>query len=147
MDLAETGEDHLPGLVIAVEGEGGVLIGQAVDGGDELVLVAACFGFHGKGDDRGRRFDLGVDDRRFLCTEGVSGGRFLQFGDGRDVARDELVDRFLDFSFEEEDVSDPLGDLARGVEDAGVGTERTRIDAEEGEAAGIGIGDGLEDQG
>ena len=35
----------------------------------------------------------------------------------------------------------------RCVEDAGVGTERARIDAEEGEPAGIGIGDGLEDEG
>ncbi len=56
-------------------------------------------------------------------------------------------DRFLGFPFEEEDVSDPLGDLPGGVEDAGVGAERARIDAEEGEAARIGIGDGLEDQG
>ena len=40
VDLAETGEDHLPGLVVPMEDEGGILIGQAMDRGDEFVLVA-----------------------------------------------------------------------------------------------------------
>jgi len=147
VDLAHAGDNHLLGLIVPVEMHGGVFFDQAVDGRDDLVLVSPAFGFDGERHDRGRRRNLFIDDGILFAADGVTGARFLQFGKGGDITGNDNFCRFLSLAFEEEDIAETFRQLAGGVVHPRVGGQDAGIDPKEGQAARIGVGNGLENQG
>ena len=86
-------------------------------------------------------------DRVGFVGQGVPGEGVLELGDDADLARAQGLDRLLGLALQPADVADALLDAAGGVEHLAVRLEGARVDAEDGELAHVGIGDGLEDEG
>ena len=147
VDLPHPGENHFLGLFLPAEVQRGVLFRQAVDRGDDLVLVAPRFRLDGKGHDRRGDFQFVEQDGRLLVADRVPCRRFLQFCQDGDIPGDEDFGGFLVFSLQEKGIAEALGQLSVGVVYASLGTEGARIDAEKGKPSRIGVGNCLEDHG
>jgi hypothetical protein len=86
VELAHAGDDRLAGLLVEVDLERRVLLGELLDRRAELLLVTLGLGLDGHLDDRlgeGHRLE---HDRLVDVTQGVTGGRVLQADGGVDVA-------------------------------------------------------------
>ena len=93
--LAHTADNGLSGLLIEGDGEGGVLLGELLDGHTQLLLVALGLGLDGHVDDRVREGHGLQDDRGALGAQGVAGGDVLEADERVDVAGMGLLDRIL----------------------------------------------------
>ncbi len=93
--LAHPAQHGLMRLGIALDAQHRILLLQAMERVGELVLVGLALGVDRDREQRlGRGEHLDVDGSS-LGTEHVAGGRVRELGDGRDVARRDLVHRVL----------------------------------------------------
>ena len=144
VQLAHAGDERLGGLRVRLDAEGRVLLGQALEGDRQLVLVGLRLGLDVDLDDRlgeGHRLE---DDRVVGIGEGVAGEGVLQADGGGDVAGVDLVDVLAVVGVHLEDAPDALLAVLDGVEHVRAGLERARVDAEEGQLADERVGGDLE---
>ena len=73
VQLAHAGDAGLAALLVRVDAEGGVLLGQALQGESQLVLVGLGLGLDGDFDDRLREDDRLEDDRVVRVAQRVAG--------------------------------------------------------------------------
>ena len=135
VQLAHAGDQRLARLLVRLDAEGGVLLGQALERDAQLVLVGLGLGLD-------RNLDHRLGERHRLQDHGVIRVRqrvaregLLEADGGRDVARVHDVDLFAVVRVHLEDAADPLPLALRGVEHVGPGLERPRVDPEEGQLA------------
>ncbi len=86
VELAHPGDDRLAGLLVGLDPEGRVLLGQREQGLGQLVLVGLGLGLDGHVDDRlgeGQRLE---HHRLVGVAQGVPGGGLLEPDRGHDVA-------------------------------------------------------------
>ena len=147
VQLAHAGDQRLARLLVRLDAEGRVLLGEALERDAELVLVGLRARLDRHLDDRlgeGHRLE---DDRVLRLGQRVARVGVLE-ADGRgDVARVDLVDLLAVVRVHLEDATDPLALALRGVEDVRAGLERARVDPEERELADERVGRDLEGQG
>ncbi len=117
-----------------------------VQGLADLLLVALGLGLDGEGHGRLRDVDPGELDRTVLGAQGVAGDGDLELGDAADVARDQLGDVGALLALEDHQVAEALGLLDAAVVGRRVAVQRAGDDAQDGDLAGEGIGEGLEHQ-
>ena len=91
VDLREPGDDLLAGLRVAMQVDRRVLLLQAAQRGEDLVLVALGLGLDREGHDRLRELDGGHRDRLVAGGQPVAGARLLELGHRADVAGAEAV--------------------------------------------------------
>ena len=97
-----------PRLLVGVDAEGRVLLGEALEGDAELVLVGLRLRLDRDLDDRLREGDRLEDDRVVRVGQRVAGEGVLE-ADGRgDVARVDLVDLLAVVGVHLEDAADAL---------------------------------------
>ena len=147
MQLAHAGDDGLAGLLVGVDLEGRVLLGELLQTHGELVLLGLGLGLDGDVDNGIGEVHGLEDDGMALVAQGLAGRRVLE-ADGRDdVARGAIVDIMLLVGMHLEDATNALLLAVVGIDDIGTGVQTTRIDAQVGELANVGIGHDLEGQG
>ena len=86
VQLAHAGDEGLPGLFVGLDAEGGVLLGQALQGHGKLVLVGLRLGLDGDLDDRLGKDHRLEDDRVARVGQRVAGEGVLEPHGGGDVA-------------------------------------------------------------
>src|SRR3984957_16391376 len=146
VQFAHAGDDRLPGLLVGPDLEGRVLLGEPLDRGAQLLLVALGLRLDRHVDD-GRREGHGLEDHRLgRVAERVTRCGVLQAhhrddrpsGSGRALlalVRVHLVD-----------LADPLLALLDGVQHLRAGLERARVDPDVGELAQVRVRHDLEGQ-
>ena len=143
--LAGAGDEELVGLRVAEEADEQVLFHELVDGGGELVFVGAGLGLDGVGHGRlGQRGDVDLD-LGALLAEGVAGEGVAQLGHGAQVAGVQLGHFDGLAALHDGEMREALLAAAGVVLHGGVVFDDAADDLEEGDAAGEGIGHGLED--
>ncbi len=148
VDLRQAGDDLLARLLVAVQVDRRVLLLQAAQRGEDLVLVALGLRLHRERHHRLRQLDRRHLDRLVAVGEPVARARLLELGDRADVARAERRRRRCspcrgNCSSE----PDPLLGVRARVEDVAVGPHRALVDAEEVDPPGERVGLRLEDVG
>ena len=108
MELAHTADNGLAGLLIEGDGEGGVLLGELLDGHTQLLLVTPWSWVDSHVDDRVREAHGLQDDRGVLGAQGVTGGDVLEADEGVDVAGVGLLHRDLLVGVHLEELPDAL---------------------------------------
>ena len=148
VQLAHAGDEGLAALRIRLDPEGGVLLGQALEGDAHLVLVGLRLGLDLDLDDGLGERDGLEQDRVLRIGQGVAGEGVLEADDGRDVARVDLVDLLAVVGVHLRGSRADALLLALGrVEHVRAGLERARVDPEEGELADERVGRDLEGEG
>ena len=122
-----------------------VLFHELVEGGGELVFVGAGLGLDGVGHGGLGHGDGLDEDFVGLVAEGVAGEGVAELGDGADVAGVEIVDFDGLAALHDGEVRETFRLAAGEVLDGGVVADDAADDLEEGDAAGEGVGHGLED--
>ena len=134
----------LASLLVGAHLECRVLLRQAAERDRHLLLVDLCLGLDRDLDDGlGEDDVLEVDRVRGVC-ERVTGNDLLDADRCGDVACEDLGDLLALVGVHHQNAPDPLGASAADVEDLGAGLEVTRVDAEVGELADVGVGCDLE---
>ncbi len=108
VQLAHAGDDRLAGLVVGVDLERRVFLGQPLQPDAELVLVGLRLGLDGDRDHGLREGDRLQKDRVALVRQRVAGGRRLEPDGRRDVTREHLVDVLAADRVHAQDAADPL---------------------------------------
>ena len=90
VDLGEPGDDLLAGLRVAVQVDRRVLLLQAAQRGEHLVLVALGLRLDRERHHRRRQLDARHRDRLVAGGQPVAGPGLLELGHGADVAGPEL---------------------------------------------------------
>ena len=140
------GDQRLGRLRVGVDAERRVLLGEALEGDRELVLVGLRLGLDLDLDDRLREGHRLEDDRVVRIGQRVAGEGVLE-ADGRgDVAGVDLVDLLAVVGVHLEDAADPLPLVLDRVVDVRAGLERAGVDPEERELADERVGGDLEGQ-
>ena len=147
VQLAHAVDQGLAGLLVALDLEGRVLLGEAGERGAELLLVGLGLRL-----DRDRDHRLGELDRLQLDRgvgggQGVAGRGLLEADAGADVARVALLDLLAVVGVHHQQPPDPLGAPVGDVEHPAAGRELARVDAEVGQLADVGVGHHLEGEG
>ena len=134
-------------LVVTLDVEGRVALGEALEALDDLVFVAALRGVERIGDD-GLRIDLTRHGVVVLGgAEGVAGGGSFELGDADDAAGADFFDRDLGLALEQDELADAfLGALVQ-VQHIGVAPDLAGEDAEIRHLADEGVEGALEDVG
>ena len=144
VQLAHAGDEGLAALLVGLDAEGRVLLGQALERDAQLVLVGLGLGLDGHLDDRLREGHRLEDHRVVGIGERVAGEGVLE-ADGRgDVARVDLVDLLAVVGVHLEEAADALLLALDGVEHVRAGLERAGVDPEEGQLADERVGGDLE---
>src|SRR5690606_2127822 len=147
VQLAHTADDGLAGLLVRVNLEGRVLLGQALDRDAELLLVALRLGLDGDLDDRGREVH-GLQDHRVLVVgQRLTGGGLLQAHDGDDVTGAHRLDLLTLVGVHAVDLADALLLALHGVQHLGAGLQTAGVHADEGELAEVRVAHDLEREG
>ena len=127
VQLAHAADDGLAGLLVQVHLEGGVLFGELLDRGAQLLLVALGLGLDGDLDDRVRERHRLEHDLLVRVAQGVTGGGVLEADDGVDVPGGRALDGVLLVGVHLEQLAQPLllalgrvDDLAARLDGAGV---------------------------
>ena len=141
------GDDGLAGLVVGVDLEGRVLLGELGQAHGHLVLLGLGLGLDGDGDDRGRELDGLEDDRVLLVAEGLAGGGVLEADAGDDVAGEAGVTVNAVVGVHLEDAAKTLAVVLDRVVDVGARLGLAGVDADVGELADVGVGHDLEGEG
>ncbi len=89
--LREPGDDLLAGLLVAVQVDRRVLLLQAPQRGEHLVLVAPALGLDRERHHRRGQLQARHLDRLVARRQPVAGARLLELGDRADVAGPELL--------------------------------------------------------
>ena len=144
VELAHSVDHGLPGLLVALDAEGRVLLGEALKRGRQLLLVDLGLRLDRDGDHGLREDDLLERDRRVGGAEGVARRGLLEADPGEDVARVALVDLLAGVGMHHQQPADPLGPAGGDVEHPAAGAELAGVDAEIGELADEGVGHDLE---
>ena len=147
VELAHARDERLGRLRVGLDAEGGVLLGEPLEGDRELVLVGLRLRLDLHLDDRlgeGHRLE---DDGMVGVAQRVAGVGVLE-PDGRgDVPRIDLVDLLAVVGVHLQDAPDALLAVLGRVVDVRAGLQRARVDAEEGELAHERVGRDLEGKG
>ena len=109
VELAHAVDHGLAGLLVGLDPEGRVLLGEALQRGAELLLVDLGLRLDRDGDDRLGEDDLLEHDRRVGGAERVAGGGLLEADAGEDVARVALLDLLARVGVHHQQAADPLG--------------------------------------
>ncbi len=136
-------DDRLAGLVVGVDPERRVLVGERAERLAELVLVGLRLGLDRDRDDGLGEDHLLEDDRVRALAERVAGGRLLEAEAGDDVARVRDLDVLALVRVHAQDAPDALLAVLGRVVDLRALLELARVDAEVGELA-VRVGDDLE---
>ena len=147
VDLRQPGDDLVAGLRVAVQVDRRVLLLQAAQRGEDLVLVALGLGLDREGHDRLGQRQRGHRDRLVAGGQPIAGARLLELGHGADVARPEGVRVALLAALGHDQRPDALLGVRAGVEHLGVGPHNALVDAEEVDPSGELIGLRLEHEG
>ena len=147
VQLAAAGEQELVGLRIAPRAQTRILLDQAVESVADLLVVALRLGF-----DRERHRRLGELDPvgregLLLGGEGVARDGEAQLRNAADVAGDELRCRRALLALEVHESVRLLVLFGAHVPELGVVLQRAREDAQDRQAAGERVVQGLEDDG
>ena len=126
-------DDRLAGLVVGVDLERRVLVGERAERLAELVLVVLGLRLDRDGDHRLGELHPLEHDRVRAVRERVTGGRLLEAEAGDDVARVHDVDVLALVRVHPQDAADALLAVLRRVVDLGALLELARVDAEVGE--------------
>ena len=135
VQLAHAGDDGLTGLLVGVDLEGRVLLGELGEANGHLVLLGLGLGLDGDVDDGVGELDGLEDDRVGLVAEGVTGGGVLHADAGDDVAGGALLTVNALVGVHLEDAAQTLAVVLDGVVDVGTSLGLTRVDADVGELA------------
>src|SRR3954466_8810302 len=146
VQLAHAGDDRLTGLLVEADLEGRVLLGQLLDGGAELLLVALGLGLDRDRDDRGREGHRLQDHRVLRVAQGVTGRRLLQADDGHDRTGPHALALLALVRVHLVDLADPLLAVLGAVEHRGTGGEPAGVHADVGELAEVLVSLDLEGQ-
>src|SRR5699024_1932104 len=133
VQLAHAADDGLAGLLVQVDGEGGVLFSELLDGDTQLLLVRLGLRLDGNLDNRIREVHRLQDDRVGSITEGVTGGGVLQTDEGVDVASVCDVNRVFLVGVHLEQLADALLLTLGGVQDLLAWLNLAGVNADEGE--------------
>ena len=144
VELAHPVDQGLAGLLVGLDLEGRVLLGEAGEAGGELLLVGLGLGLDRDRDHRLGELDRLEHDRGVGRAERVAGAGLLEADAGADVARVALLDLLAVVRVHHQQAADPLGAPVGGVEHAAAGGELAGVDAEVGELADVGVGHHLE---
>ena len=136
-----------PGLLVGVLLEGGVLVGQPLQGVGQLVLVDLGLGLDGDVDDRLGELERLQHDRRVRVAQRVAGGGLLEPDGGHDVAGEDGLLVLAVVGVHLQEAADALLAVLGGVEHGGALLEGAGVDAEVGELAHVGVAHDLERQG
>ena len=146
MQFAHAGDEGLVGLLVALDAEGGVFLGQLVEGGGQGVTVGLGLGLDGHFDDGLGDVQGFQDHRALFVAQGVAGGSVLQAHQGHDVTGACPLDVFTLVGVHLQDAADAFLLAGVGVVHAGAGLQAAGVDAEEGQVADEGVGEQLEHQ-
>ena len=144
--LAHSGEDLLPGLLIAAQAQGRILLGEPADRAGHFLLLALDPRRHGKAHHGLGEADLGHVGGDLAVEEKVARLHLLQLGDGADVARPELLGGDVLLALLEEERPHSLLRVCARVDERLVRPDRALEDAEEVDPPREGVGDRLEDE-
>src|SRR3954464_13921790 len=147
VQLAHARDLGLAGLLVRLDLEGRVLLGEAAEGDRHLLLVGLRLRLDRDLDDRLGELDRLELDRRVGGGQRVAGDDLLDADARGDVAREDLLDLLAVVRVHHQDAPDPLGAAGRHVEDARARLELARVDAEIRELADARVGHDLEGQG
>ena len=142
--LARAGEQKLLRLRVAREPQQQVFFQHAMDGGGELVFVAARLGLDGERDGGFGELHLGENDGRGLVAERVACQGVLQLRHRADIARVELRHGGLSFPLRHADMGEAFRGPAVEVGKVGFVLDDAGHDFKVADAAGKGISDRLE---
>ena len=145
VELAHAVDQGLAGLLVGLDLEGRVLLGEPREARSPsfswsaLVFGSIATAITGSGNSIVLELD-----RRVRGAEGVAGGGLLEADAGDDVARVALLDLLAMVGVHHQQPADPLGPAGGDVEHAAAGAELARVDAEVGQLADVGVGHHLE---
>ncbi len=129
MELSHPRDDGLCGVLVEFHQEGGIFLGQPLQGRSQFILVSVGFGFHGHRHHRLIEIYGFQENRMFLRAEGVTRGRLLQPHEGYNIPRPGLLQPLPVVCVHQEDPRNPLLcpqtriiRLWPGLEDTGVNT-------------------------
>ena len=108
MQLAHARDEGLARLLVVLDAEGGVLLGEALQGDGQLVLVGLGLGLDGHLDDRLREDHRLEDDGMLQVRERVAGEGLAQAHGGGDVAGRDLLDLLAMVGVQLDDAADAL---------------------------------------
>src|SRR4051794_18088220 len=135
VQLAHAGDLGLPRLLVRLDLEGRVLLGQAAEGDGHLLLVGLGLRLDGDLDDGLGEVDHLELDRRVRSGERVAGDDLLDADRRGDVARVDLVELLAVVGVHHQDAPDALGLAGGDVEDPRARAELAGVRAEVGELA------------
>ena len=135
MQLAHSADDGLAGLMVLVDLEGRVFLGQLLDGQGQLLLVALSLGLDGDLDDRIREGHRLQHNLVIRVTQGVTGGGVLETNDGVDVAGRCGFHRVFFVGMHLEKLAQTLLLTLGGVDDLCAGVDLARVHPDVGELA------------
>ena len=95
MKLTHTGDDGLAGLVVGLDSEGWILLGEFAESDSELVKVALGLRLDSDTDNRIRELHRLENDRMVLVADGVTGTEILETDCCTDVTGLDEFDRIL----------------------------------------------------
>ncbi len=130
VQLAHAGDDGLAGLLVRAHAEGGVLLGEALEGGRELVLVGLGLRLDGDVDDGLGEVDRLEHDRLVRVAQRVARRRLLEADGGRDRARADLLQVLAVVRVHLEQAADALLAAGGRVHHVGARVELAGVDAE-----------------
>ena len=143
MQLAHAGDDGLPGLLVGLDREGRVLVGEPLDRGAELLLVALGLGLDGDLDHRGREAHRLEHDGVLQVAQGVAGLGLLQAHDGHDLAGADRRDLLTLVGVHLVDLADPLLAAGDGVEHGRARRQLAGVDPDVDQLAQVRVGGDL----
>ena len=144
--LAHTADDGLAGLMILVDLEGRVFLGQFLDRQGKLFLVALGLRLDGDLDNRIREGHRLQHDLVARIAQGVTGGGVLESDHRVDVAGSRRLHRVLLVGVHLEQLAQPLLLTLGGVDHLGAGVDLARVHPDVGELAEERVGRDLERQ-
>src|SRR3954453_5908275 len=144
VQLAHPGDLGLAGLLVRLDLERRVLLGEAAERDGHLLLVGLRLRLDGDGDHRLRELHRLQADRLVRSGQRVAGDDLLDADGGGDVARVDLVELLAVVGVHHQDAPDALGLAGGDVEDPRAGAELAGVGAEVGELADEGVGGDLE---
>src|SRR5580658_2105581 len=144
VQLAHAGDDRLAGFLVGPDLEGRVLLGQPLDRGAQLLLVALGPRLDGHVDDRGRERHRLQDDRLVLRAQRVACGGVLQAHHGDDLPRHRGRALLALVRVHLVDLADPLLAALDRVQHVAARLQGAGVDADVGELAEMLVGHDLE---
>ena len=143
MQLAHAGDDRLTRLLVGLDREGGVLVGEPLDRGAELLLVALGLRLDRDLDHRGRERHRLEDHRVLRVAQGVTGLGVLEAHDGDDLAGADRRDLLTLVRVHLVDLADPLLAAVDRVDHGRAGLELARVDPDVDQLAEVRVGGDL----